>query len=76
MNGLLIPEIEVKRGENYTIRVQAGDDSSNQAEYHPVYITDDRVGGYAQKDQTARAVSHTTFKRRIGLARPPILLLV
>ncbi|XP_078691914.1 protein Skeletor, isoforms B/C-like isoform X2 [Branchiostoma floridae x Branchiostoma belcheri] len=49
INGLLIPELHVKRRQNYTFIVEGGDDSSLPARYHPFYITDDPKGGYVQK---------------------------
>ena len=39
------------RNEIYTFTVEGGDDDSNSAEYHPFYITNDPVGGYAQKTE-------------------------
>ncbi|XP_038065022.1 protein Skeletor, isoforms B/C-like [Patiria miniata] len=55
VNGLLIPEITVKRGVNYTFTVFGGDDSEKSAQYHPFYITDDSEGGYAQKTSQGKA---------------------
>ncbi|XP_054288516.1 protein Skeletor, isoforms D/E-like [Macrosteles quadrilineatus] len=49
INGLLIPEINVVRGKTYTFVVEGGLDPSIPAKYHPFYITDDPVGGYANK---------------------------
>ncbi|KAI8506560.1 hypothetical protein Bbelb_159870 [Branchiostoma belcheri] len=49
INGLLIPELHVKRRQNYTFIVEGGDDASLPARYHPFYITDDPKGGYIQK---------------------------
>ncbi|XP_022086607.1 protein Skeletor, isoforms B/C-like [Acanthaster planci] len=49
VNDLLIPEITVERGVQYTFEVYGGDNSEDSAKYHPFYITDDPEGGYAQK---------------------------
>ncbi|XP_022080693.1 protein Skeletor, isoforms B/C-like [Acanthaster planci] len=49
VNGLLIPEIYVVRGVNYTFTVFGGDDPVQSASYHPFYITNDTIGGYAQQ---------------------------
>ncbi|XP_011297024.1 protein Skeletor, isoforms B/C isoform X1 [Fopius arisanus] len=49
INGLLIPEINVIRGKTYTFVVEGGDDPETPAVYHPFYITDDPIGGYAHK---------------------------
>ncbi|GAB6022740.1 hypothetical protein CHUAL_006836 [Chamberlinius hualienensis] len=51
INGLLIPEITVVRGKTYTFVVEGGNDIENPARYHPLYITDDPVGGYGAKSQ-------------------------
>ena len=56
INGLLIPEIRVVRGETYTFYVQGGNDPSNQAKYHPLYITDDQIGGFKDKPPADRQV--------------------
>ncbi|XP_046667429.1 protein Skeletor, isoforms D/E-like [Homalodisca vitripennis] len=49
INGLLIPEINVVRGKTYTFVVEGGLDPTVPAKYHPFYITDDPVGGFANK---------------------------
>ncbi|XP_035666294.1 protein Skeletor, isoforms B/C-like [Branchiostoma floridae] len=49
LNGLLIPELELKRGWNYTFIVEGGDNPATPERYHPFYITDDPIGGYTQK---------------------------
>ncbi|XP_066581396.1 protein Skeletor, isoforms B/C [Prorops nasuta] len=55
INGLLIPEINVIRGQTYTFYVEAGEDSQVPARYHPFYITDDPVGGYQHKTPEEKA---------------------
>ena len=67
---MLIPEIVVERGQNYTFKIQTGDNTNNQAEYHPVYITNDDVGGYAQRDPADKAVSDKYFCFEIGEIDP------
>nr|CAH0099112.1 unnamed protein product [Daphnia galeata] len=49
INDLLIPEIYVERGETYTFLVEGGNDQTNSARWHPLYITDNIEGGYGQK---------------------------
>uniref|UniRef100_A0A6P7FTC9 Protein Skeletor, isoforms B/C isoform X1 n=1 Tax=Diabrotica virgifera virgifera TaxID=50390 RepID=A0A6P7FTC9_DIAVI len=49
INGLLIPEIYVVRGTEYTFVVEGGENPDIPAKYHPFYITDDPVGGYEYK---------------------------
>lgn len=48
IDGLLIPEITVQRGVNYTFIVEGGDDPTNPASYHPLYITNSPSGGGGQ----------------------------
>ncbi|KAK5644469.1 hypothetical protein RI129_005769 [Pyrocoelia pectoralis] len=55
INGLLIPEINVVRGQTYTFVVEGGLDPELPAKYHPFYITDDPVGGYEHKTPEERA---------------------
>lgn len=56
VNGRLIPEIVLKRGEEYHFIIETGDDETNTAEYHPVYISTDPDGGYTQKNSSEKAV--------------------
>lgn len=56
INGLLIPEINVVRGQTYTFVVEGGLDAEIPAKYHPFYITDDPVGGYGYKTAEEREV--------------------
>lgn len=51
INDLLIPEIYVERGQTYTFIVQGGNDPTNSARYHPLYITDSSEGGFGQKTE-------------------------
>lgn len=59
INGLLIPEINVVRGKQYTFVTEGGENVDIPAKYHPFYITDDSVGGYAYKTPEERKVSYT-----------------
>lgn len=58
INGLLIPEINVVRGKTYNFVVESGDNPDVPAKYHPFYITDDPIGGYAHKTDEEKAVSY------------------
>ena len=55
INGYLIPNIVMVRGETYTFSVEGGDNPANNARYHPFYLTSDSEGGYFQKDAAGRA---------------------
>ncbi|XP_028028127.1 protein Skeletor, isoforms D/E isoform X2 [Bombyx mandarina] len=54
INGLLIPEINVVRGKQYTFVVEGGSNPEIPAKYHPFYITNDPVGGYYHKSEEER----------------------
>lgn len=45
------------RGRTYTFVVEGGLDPEIPAKYHPFYITDDAVGGFAYKTAEEKAVS-------------------
>ena len=57
----LIPEIHVKRGNNYTFVIETGDDPSKQAKYHPMYITNNREGGGGQRLQELNTPQHQVY---------------
>ena len=59
VNELLIPEIYIVRGVNYSFTVYGGDNTAQSAMYHPFYITNDTVGGYAQQSEDERKVGIT-----------------
>lgn len=57
VNGTLIPELVLKRGETYTFIVEGGTDANDLANYHPFYITSSTSGGRlsnAQVDQVSQ----------------------
>jgi hypothetical protein len=54
LNEKLIPEICLEKGETYTFEVFGGNDPTTGALYHPFYITDDKAGGYGQKNKEER----------------------
>jgi len=57
INGLLVPEVTVVRGETYTFVVEGGQNFERDARYHPFYITDDPEGGYGFKTPIERSES-------------------
>ena len=61
INGLLIPEIYVKRGENYTFIVEGGNDPGRQARFHPLYITNNREGGGGQDITQLNTPNHQVY---------------
>ncbi len=52
---VLIPAIAVERGKTYTFRVFGGNNASQSAMHHPMYITSDKDGGFATKMPLSRA---------------------
>ncbi|XP_054758503.2 protein Skeletor, isoforms B/C-like [Lytechinus pictus] len=54
INGILIPELTLKRNVTYTFRVFGGDNANFSGNYHPFYITDDINGGYGQLSEADR----------------------
>ena len=64
LNSLLIPNVTMYRGTTYTFTVEGGSDPSNQARYHPFYITSSDRGGYLAKSTAERQVhiSYTMFQ--------------
>ena len=49
LNDLMMPELWVIRGVQYTFIVERGDNPIHLVNYHPFYITDEPVGGYQHK---------------------------
>ncbi len=40
-----MPELVVERGKTYTFIVEGGNNPSDTANYHPLYITGSAIGG-------------------------------
>ncbi|XP_078051829.1 uncharacterized protein LOC144477975, partial [Augochlora pura] len=72
INGLLIPEINVVRGQKYTFVVEGGENPDVPARYHPFYITDDPIGGYQHKtpEEKAKVKIFAGATRQRGQYRP------
>ena len=58
---MLIPELVVERGKTYTFIVYGGDDSSDNTNYHPLYITDSENGGRNFNTDEQKDVSSDMF---------------
>ena len=54
VNDYLIPKLTLRRGTTYTFLASGGDDPSNDAKYHPFYLTDNPNGGYRQSTPAER----------------------
>ncbi|XP_076331217.1 cytochrome and DOMON domain-containing protein knickkopf isoform X2 [Tachypleus tridentatus] len=48
INGLMAPELYVKRNKKYIFKIETGNDPQKAEVYHPFYITDDVNGGYSK----------------------------
>lgn len=73
VDDLLIPEIHVTRGFNYTFIVETGSNSSDKAHYHPFYITDSREGGGALRPELLNTPGNRIYAgvdTRWGMADP------
>ncbi|KFM69991.1 Protein Skeletor, isoforms B/C, partial [Stegodyphus mimosarum] len=68
VNGLLSPELYLRRNRRYTFVVEGGNDPYNARFYHPFYITDDPHGGYAkyseEERQSKKIYAGVEFDRR------------
>ncbi|KAG1654628.1 Protein Skeletor, isoforms B/C [Nymphon striatum] len=51
VNGLLAPEIYVKRGNTYSFVVEAGNNPHDALFYHPLYITENPYGALSDLNQ-------------------------
>ena len=57
INGVLIPELIVTRGNTYTFIIEGGTDSSFLSRYHPFYISNSISGGRLQNSEEEVEVS-------------------
>lgn len=55
INGLLIPELVLERGQSYRFVVEGGNDKTSASARHPLYLTDSSEGGYEFKLDDERA---------------------
>ncbi|KPM09787.1 Skeletor, isoforms D/E-like protein 2 [Sarcoptes scabiei] len=55
INGLLIPELILKRGTTYTFWIEGGNNKTNEAQRHPFYLTTSVEGGFEKKSDEERA---------------------
>ncbi|XP_022244635.1 protein Skeletor, isoforms B/C-like [Limulus polyphemus] len=46
INGLMAPELYLKRNKKYIFKIETGNDPHKAEVYHPLYITNDVNGGY------------------------------
>ncbi|XP_053202409.1 protein Skeletor, isoforms B/C-like [Panonychus citri] len=58
INGLMAPTLFVKRGRTYLFRVEGGSNPHNARYYHPLYITDDPMGGLDKMKEEDRKRRH------------------
>jgi len=72
IEGLMAPEIFLKRGTKYTFQVEGGSNTRSAEEFHPFIITDEPVGGYERLTEVQRSkvrvLAGVKFTRR-GLSQ-------
>ncbi|KAI1303214.1 Protein Skeletor, isoforms B/C [Halotydeus destructor] len=61
VNDKILPLIFVERGKTYTFTVEAGNDPRLQAKYHPLYLTNNKVGGIGQKAAQFDTPDHMVY---------------
>lgn len=54
INGLMIPELVVERGQSYRFIVEGGNDKTSVSRRHPFYLTDNIEGGFDFKTDDER----------------------
>lgn len=54
VNGLMIPELVVERGQTYRFVVEGGNDKTSATHRHPLYLTDSPEGGFDFKTDEQR----------------------
>ncbi|XP_050309804.1 protein Skeletor, isoforms B/C isoform X2 [Anthonomus grandis grandis] len=68
INGLLAPELWLRRGLTYLFKVNGGNDPHSPEYYHPLIITDDPHGGYDRLTDIAqskvRVLAGVEYSRR------------
>lgn len=73
INGLMAPELYLRRGLTYSFRVYGGNNPHSPNFYHPLIITDEPHGGYDRLSDVAQAkvrvLAGVEFTRR-GRPRP------
>lgn len=73
INGLLVPELYLRRGLTYSFRVHGGNNPHSPELYHPLIITDEPHGGYDRLSDNAQSkvtvLAGVEFTRR-GRPRP------
>lgn len=68
INGLLAPELWLRRGLTYVFKVHGGNNPHSPEYYHPLIITDDPHGGYDRLTDVAqskiRVLAGVEYSRR------------
>jgi hypothetical protein len=54
INGLLVPELVLERGQTYRFFVEGGNDKTSASRRHPFYLTDSPEGGFNYKTDNER----------------------
>lgn len=75
INGLLAPEMWLRRGLTYAFRVYGGNNPHSAEYYHPLIITDEPHGGFDkltdEQQSKIRVLAGVEYSRR-GRPRPTV----
>ena len=60
VEGLMTPDLYLRRGLQYTFKIEGGNNAASAEFYHPFIITDEPVGGYNRltKEQKSKVFCH------------------
>ncbi|XP_026465827.1 protein Skeletor, isoforms B/C-like [Ctenocephalides felis] len=75
INGMLVPELWLRRGLTYVFKVRGGNNPHSAEHYHPLIITDEPRGGFDRLTDTAqhqvRVLAGVEYTRR-GRPKPTV----
>ena len=67
VEGLMTPDLYLRRGLQYTFKIEGGNNAASAEFYHPFIITDEPVGGYNRltKEQKSKVFVVVMIIQRI-----------
>lgn len=64
INGKLVPVLILEVGTTYKFNIYTGNDTSDDPNYHPFYITNDAKGNYRNYDEDEKKVNFLFNNRK------------